>query len=343
MPNLEYAFRRNWAVGSVVIERYPVIEANWAATRPKLEALRARLAGSAIAGLRCVAAAGSLGRMEYGEKSDADLIVLVDDALDDPAAKAAYDAVWNALAPENVDLPNLTGVFASPARAADLCGPKAGGSEETLSALGKRLLLLLESQPLFGDGAFEDIVDAILQFYGRDYVARDPTKEWTFLLNDLTRYFRSVCVHYQWSFGQDPAVWRIRNVKLRHSRVIMYAGLLMLLGECSKERGNKVTWLRKRLRSTPLERIASVYESNADWDFHRIAGPYDIFLGRLNDPDLRRKLTDEERQDSYRERYSFRPYAELKATSDSIAAEITRFLFARRGAWTERFFEYLFI
>ncbi len=340
---LTYAFGRPWAIESVVVDRYPIIASNWSATQRKIEALRARLGGVNIPGLRCVCAAGSLGRMEYGEKSDADLIVIVHDDVEKDAAQIAYDALWRALEPERLDKPNPKGVFASPVRVADLCGPAAGGSDETIAMLGKRLLFLLESQPLYGDKLFEGILETILEHYGRNYVARDPKKEWTFLLNDLIRYFRSVCVHYQWSFEQDAAAWRIRNVKLRHSRVVMYAGLLLLLGECSKERKDKTVWLRDRLRLTPLERIAHVYECNADWNFHRLAGSYDLFLGRLNDPELRHKLTEEERQDSYRERYLFRPYAELKATSDAIAAELTRFVLARRGSWTERFFEYLVI
>src|SRR5690242_13334418 len=97
---LAHAFTRAWTIESVVIEKYPIIEGNWSATQRKIEGLRARLAGVNIPGLRCVCAAGSLGRMEYGEKSDADLIVIVRDDADDNAARAAYDALWVALEPE---------------------------------------------------------------------------------------------------------------------------------------------------------------------------------------------------------------------------------------------------
>jgi hypothetical protein len=32
---------------------------------------------------------------------------------------------------------------------------------------------------------------------------------------------------------------------------------------------------------------------------------------------------------------------EGKANSDALRSELTRFIFARRGQWSERFFEYL--
>ena len=40
-------------------------------------------------------------------------------------------------------------------------------------------------------------------------------------------------------------------------------------------------------------------------------------------------------------RYLKRSYADLKANSDGVIAELLRFVLARRNEWTERFFEYL--
>ena len=160
------------------------------------------------------------------------------------------------------------------------------------------------------------------------------------MMNDLMRYFRALCVNYQWDFENDPIKWPIRNVKLRHSRLIMYSGLLFLLGEASKERVDKVTWLRERLRLTPLERLGWVYGENHDWNFHRIVGLYNVFLSRINNPDVRKSLRPEV-NDTYIERFRNELYAELKANSDGLIAELLRFVFARRGAWSERFYEYL--
>src|SRR5439155_11811704 len=107
-----------------------------------------------------------------------------------------------------------------------IVGPNVGDPEEPLRVFGKRLLLLLESQPVYDDAAYAALLDDIVERYAAGYVKEDPTKEWTFLLNDLIRYFRSVCVTYQPDFEHEKEKWSLRNVKLRHSRLIMYAGLL---------------------------------------------------------------------------------------------------------------------
>jgi hypothetical protein len=120
----------------------------------------------------------------------------------------------------------------------------------------------------------------------------------------------------------------------------MYCGLLFLLGESSKERQDKLDWLRQRLKMTPMERIAWVYEENQDRNFFRVAGLYSVFVDRMNDPEVRGLLG--EHGPGYEERYEQRIFAQLKANSDALVAEFLRFIMNRRGDWTERFFEYLF-
>ncbi|MBI4567688.1 MAG: hypothetical protein HY719_04750 [Planctomycetes bacterium] len=284
-----------------------------------------------------IGAAGSLGRMEASDLSDADLIIVLSDnvAVESQEANQIYGVVWDALG--SIQRPNPRGVFAGPTSTAHLLA-RIGHGAENLGTIGKRLLLLLEAQPVYGDGQFEMVVHNLVDRYASEYVASDPRKEWTFLINDLIRYFRSICVHYQSTFDDqhEHDKWVLRNVKLRHSRLIMYVGLLALLGECSKVRDHKVEWLKQRLRWTPLERLAAVYEANTDWAFFRLAGLYDVFTGRVSDPCVRGGL-----QVGYADRYVCRAFAELKANSDALAAELSRFVLDRRGSWTDRFFEYL--
>ena len=118
----------------------------------------------------------------------------------------------------------------------------------------------------------------------------------------------------------------------------MYAGLLFLIGEASKDgtaEKSQVIW--KSLGLTPLERLAHVYEACGERCFFRVLGPYNVFLAKLSDPELRPRLN----AIGYEERYSVPEFAELKWNSDSLSAELLRFVFARRGSWSERFFEYL--
>jgi hypothetical protein len=261
-----------------------------------------------------------------------------------------HESVWQLLEPLNLEKPKATGVFATPTTQKQLTSD-IGKANEGYEVFSKRLLLLLETQPLYKDDNYTDLINSIVDRYADKYVGTDSKKEWTLLLNDLIRYFRSLAVNYQWDFDNQVEKWAIRNVKLRHSRLVMYAGLLMLLGEASKERDDKVFWLQQQLKRTPLERIAWVYEQNRDWNFYKVLGPYNVFLSRLNQPEVRRGLNfnpsdltappHDSGENSYDRRYSNEEFSNLKANSDGLISELLRFVLARRGNWTERFFEYL--
>jgi hypothetical protein len=338
---VQYPFEREWSIASNPISRYPRLVESWAFTAERLRALRASLAEAGLPeSVLTVATAGSLGRMEASQASDADLIVLLREGVDStsPVALQAHQTVLKLAEQLGFESPNPIGVFGTACTLEQICGDSVGKADEPMRIFGKRLLLLLETQPVFADGSYEQVLSAIVRRYSVHYVAQDPKKEWTFLVNDLIRYFRSLCVNYQWDFERDPLRWSLRNVKLRHSRLIMYCGLLALLGEASKERHDKVSWLSERLKLTPMERLSWVYAENRDYNFHRVAGLYNSFLVRLGDPEVRGALRA---MQGYSERFRSEVYAELKASSDALVAELLRFVLARRADWSERFFEYL--
>jgi hypothetical protein len=61
-------------------------------------------------------------------------------------------------------------------------------------------------------------------------------------------------------------------------------------------------------------------------------------VSRLSDNAWREQLKDVE----YDGRYDVPAFAEMKANSDAFVSEFVRFIFARCGQWSERFFEYIF-
>ncbi|MDJ0705536.1 MAG: hypothetical protein QNJ46_19850 [Leptolyngbyaceae cyanobacterium MO_188.B28] len=349
-----YPYEREWEISSVDISRYKAIRDNWDSSRETIKKIRQCLESGKSQippEVITIAAAGSTGRMEASPGvSDADLIVLLSDDIDleSEDAKKIYDSIWELLDPLKLPRPKSTGVFAKPINQKQLLS-SIGDANERYATYGKRLLLLLETQPLFRNEDYTQLIEAIVERYAERYVKQDSRKEWTLLLNDLIRYFRSLAVNYQWDFENQVEKWAIRNIKLRHSRLIMYSGLLMLLGEASKERKDKVGWLKKNLKMPPLERIARVYEKNCDWSFHRVIGPYDNFLWKLSDKKIRDELNynpsyldpKASEEDSYENRYNKPEFASLKANSDGLIAELLRFVLSRRGDWSERFFEYL--
>jgi hypothetical protein len=317
-------------------DRYPALKTNWSFSVEFLKYLSEKCATGLSDNVETIALAGSFGRLEGSRESDADYIMVVKDPLHS-AISADQEILQKSIQDYGVPPPNKSGVFSQPRSQSQLIDP-IGKADEKVDELGKRMLLLLESRPIFRAGVFEALVNIVFDKYAKDVMA-DTDKEFAFLVNDLIRYFRFICVNYQMNFWRQNEKWALRNLKLRHSRIVMYSGLLFLLGEASKYRGSaKVEIVRSHLSCTPLERLAWVYAENDDGGFFRVLGLYNVFVSRLSDSAWRSQLKDVE----YGDRYSVQAFAEMKANSDAFVAEFVRFIFARRGQWSERFFEYLF-
>ena len=316
------------------LRRYHSIASNWKFSADKIQALRSLLND------RCgqfgpsltIAVAGSLGRFEAAGASDLDCLVLSDDV--DIGAQALR--ILREVAVDlNFSLPKNDGVF-SEAASLDTLVADVGSFSEQLGGLGRRMLILLESFPVYNINGFDEAINKIFQTYGH-HVQTEGHKQFIFLLNYAVRYFRSICVNYQNNFWRENEKWPLRNIKLRHSRIVMYAGLLLTLGSASKLKQNRYDFVKNRMRFTPLERIAHAYSDAEDDCFFRVAGCYDIFLSRLSNPTTRTDLLNVD----YEHRYDSVIFSELKSNSDALVSELTRFIFSRRGVWSERFFEYL--
>jgi hypothetical protein len=317
-------------------DRYPALRENWKFSTDFLKYLSKLCIGQLSDNVDTIAIAGSFGRLEGSQQSDADYIIVVKDSSHQTVAQD-IEVLQKAIKDYGVSPPNKSGVFCEPRTRSELIDP-IGKPEEKVDELGKRMLLLLESRPIFNADSFDGLIQELFAKYS-EYVTGDPDKEFTFLLNDLIRYFRFICVNYQFNFWRQNEQWALRNLKLRHSRIVMYSGLLFLLGEASKHNGsNKVSTVTDHLSYTPMERLAWVYDQNHDRSFFRLLGLYNLFVSRLSD----KKWRDDLRDVGYNDRYTTPAFAEMKANSDAFIAEFTRFLFGRKDQWSDRFFEYLF-
>jgi hypothetical protein len=277
--------------------------------------------------------------MEQLPASDCDLMIILEgSALEDSElANEAYRSTWDSVSAMGLGLPESDGIFSTPSSQAELCEPATlGHIDEDMYVFGKRFQLLLDSQPAIGDQAFEELLHAILMRYAKGDVSRGESREWMFLLNDHIRYFRSLCIRYQWYYLDMPGYWRVINLKFKHSRFINYAGLLLLIGECSRHQ-NKIEWLFEALRLTALERIAHVFETYDDEGFETIAGHYNEFLTAMSDEKFRADLAS-----PHPGHPSEHPaYSTLEHTAAGLRSEITRFVLERTGQWSDRFMELL--
>lgn len=338
----KYSAERAWSVPEALeLAGRPAFLAAWWRSQSVLRSVRAALQTDQLdPAVATVAASGSLGRMEMLPHSDCDLIVVLQNnvAPGSSQAQTAWESVWTALKPLSLAPPKPRGIYASPATTGQLLDPGARGRiDEAPAVFGKRIQLLLDAQPVYGDEAFDRLLDSVIAWY----VPQEADAAWAFLQDDLVRYFRSLAVKYRWEARDDPQRWRMRNLKLGHSRMAMHAGLLFSLAECAASTTNPAKRLKDYLRLTPLERLARVYADNERAaHFAAVADPYEVFLDRLGDESFRRNLAETSdplhtgRSDDCAERLRHQNAAALRR-------ELVQFVMDRRESWGAEFVDSL--
>jgi hypothetical protein len=179
---------------------------------------------------------GSMARCEWTSGSDVDWTLLVDGPADPQHFQLATD-IRTALVGRRFVEPGGTGTFGELASGHDLVH-HIGGVEDTNVNMTRRLLLLLESRAVVNEQVRLRVLRAVLNRYivcGRG-VREDGDPRFRvprFLLNDVVRYWRTICVDYaakKWE--QDDKKWALRNAKLRVSRKLIFVKGLFLSFDC---------------------------------------------------------------------------------------------------------------
>ena len=282
-----------------------------------------------------VAVFGSYAREEASTFSDLDYLIISE--CDDDY-NTISDVIKCVCTKYEISSPNQDGVFNAMEKKENIVG-SIGSKVDNYETLSRRMLFLLESKSLYNEEEHLQFVNEILSNYTQE-IDHDVTKNYVHLLNDLIRYFRTICVNYAYTKDVDKFKWSMRNIKLRHSRVIMYASLLCVLGTLSKyAKEDKNEILKKLVLLTPLQRFYFSYKHSEDDNFFRLSSIYNNFLYFINNKEHREELFNID----YRNRYDNETFSILKANSDSLLSEITRFIFSNKGTWSDRFFEYLML
>ena len=159
---------------------------------------------------------------------------------------------------------------------------------------------------------------------------------WDALLDDLIRYHRSLRIIYRWTRRDEPAGWRARDLKMSHSRLLIYAGLLFLLGEASRQDPSGSRWLAGQLHLTPLERLAvSPRDPDELQRVIEILRCYDRFLEMLGHEQFPQLIARSDEDDERLQ--ANRLYRELRGNGETLSNELYALLQARSSCWTAEF------
>jgi len=201
-------------------------------TAAAIDAKRTALAGQGLANDMAIVVFGSWARDELTEGSDDDWAVLVGRrfASYEPDVVAAM-GLGQAHLGADAKKPGTQEVFGVPF---DIDGlvENIGLDADSNRNLTRRMLLLLESRAVAGTihgECRQRVLDRYLQFGIKNN--RPPR----FLLNDLVRYWRTICVDFEGKHaqnGETDSKWVTRNAKLRTSRKLLFAGGLLPILLC---------------------------------------------------------------------------------------------------------------
>jgi hypothetical protein len=298
---------------------------------------------------------GSLARGEWTEGSDVDWTLLVDGQVSNDHIEAVRN-IEGLLIAEGLKKPGPTGTFAGMTFSHELVH-RIGGDADTNQNITRRILLLLESTTLHsGSKVRERVIAALLKRYvGEDIKYRTlPQPIPRFLLNDVIRYWRTMCVDSAQKRRDRADGWALRNIKLRLSRKLIFtAGFWICLSSKLKPSAELVdaqkgsaedfaTALTEHLWSfvaaqRPLEVLANALTAySASAPARATFDAYESFLALLDDPEKRAELEALKSEDAPKNE-TFRKAREI---GREFQAGLTGFFFNTDATLTETAQEY---
>jgi predicted nucleotidyltransferase len=199
---------------------------------------------------------GSVARREVTSGSDVDLFVLTLSG-DLAAANAVQKEYRERLVARNIKMPAHGGVFESPLWTTQLTAT-IGGEDDTNTFITRRMLYLLEGEWVANEDGFNRLrSDLVARYVSEDL---DDQKIVRFFLNDVIRYWRTICVDFENKTADATKPRAIRLVKLRLSRMLLYvAGIAAARQTVDCDAATKRERLAELLALPPLERLRCIH------------------------------------------------------------------------------------
>ena len=239
----------------------------------------------------CVYATGSLGRGEMSERSDLDLFVLRNGT--GPSTLTNLDEIR--LAARLIEVARLQGYvdFSGDGKylkahdvQKDLIGKLGTSEDDYVNVFTARMLLLLESRPILGRPVYEKTIDSVVSEYWRDYPQNSSNFLPVFLMNDILRFWKTLCLNYEERTAQQKATKagkrRLHNYKLKHSRLLTcYSGIIYLQAILHRDKGTvSPDAVMQMVSLSPTKRLEQVAELKPDAEpgVQKILDNYSKFL-----------------------------------------------------------------
>lgn len=263
----------------------------------------------------CVYATGSYGRLEAGASSDIDLFFLCDADIDDAVPFTDFVRLAAAIVDgtEEMGFPPFSGdgqylEVHYVQRMEDVLGSP---DDDSINAFTARMLLLLESRPVFAPAVYDRLLERVVSFYFRDFAEYPDTFLPTFLTNDILRFWRTLTLNYEHkrlklrrlegdALRAKKADVALKNYKLKISRLLTCFSLIAALAshEVPVTEADVLTLCGQ----TPRDRLRSLARQGrrADDLVRELEERYEAFLRAVQRPqaDVLAEFEDPERRRS---------------------------------------------
>lgn len=240
----------------------------------------------------CIYVTGSYGRYEAAEQSDLDLFFLYENDKNDFSRidKTLIDAHIIQCARE-MKLPEFSGdgKYLEMHNINDLYNEMGSVKDDYYNYFSARMLLLLESRPIYNESLYEKILHETVKRYYKDFHRHEKNFQPVFLVNDIIRFWRTMCLNYEHNrhrklngkhTSEELEVKKceshIKNLKLKFSRKLTcYSFLLHVLWGDVVKQDNVIDLIKL----TPLERLKKLEEfSGASEKVNEMISLYFWFL-----------------------------------------------------------------
>lgn len=272
----------------------------------------------------CVYATGSYGRLEAWGGSDIDLFFLYDDA--DETTRLPWTVFLRLAAllideTANMGFPPFSGdgKYLEVQYVRQMEEVLGSPRDDSLNTFTGRMLLLLESRPVYRDDVYLALLERIIGFYYRDY--EDHAEDFlpTFLINDLLRFWRTLTLNYEHDrrrlsaltaltdeeLQRKKAKSALKNYKLKVSRqATCFSMIANLSVERPPVRPETVIELCRMTPSRRFERLrdhegasATIDELMSEYEQFLVAiqRPEDELVARFMAPEGRRQALEQAR------------------------------------------------
>jgi predicted nucleotidyltransferase len=259
---------------SEILEGHEKLAIRLRLSAQRLAAVREKFSSDAVLKTETISVfcAGSLGRGEYAKYSDLDVFAV---STEERPSRMQQIKVLSRLIQLNdeLDFPSFSQEmrYLRLYKYKDLVDHTGKPIDDSENSFTTRMLLILESKCLSGRDRYEEVLGGVVSNYFRDNLGK-PDFRPLFLINDLLRYWRTLCLNYEECRNDRTKPWRKKNINLKFSRMTTIFSTICLL---MVERTRCADEFLAISKLAPLQRLAKALDTIDD---KSLLGEFSSFL-----------------------------------------------------------------